>query len=63
MSELVKFLKNNYGVLVTTDAAGNFACQCCGAQGVFASIIQHEPTCVYTTMEQDDDTSDADHHR
>jgi len=40
--EFLQFLMQNYGVLVTPDASGQFCCQMCGVRAVFANQITHD---------------------
>lgn len=48
---LAEFLQQNYGVLVTPDAAGVPTCQGCGVGNVFASNIVHSPQCPFKPFE------------
>lgn len=48
----IGFMSENYGVLVTDNAAGHFCCQSCGAQGAFANLIVHAATCVFKPFEK-----------
>lgn len=45
--DLLAWLYDNHGVLVTPDAAGQWTCQNCGRRNLDAYKIEHKEDCLY----------------